>query len=76
MSNLRRKTNQFSNSNPFAETKGVVRYCASCNTWKTIPGSRKHPFKNYMECVNCVEKRKENAQGSTESFNQSKDSTA
>jgi hypothetical protein len=76
MTNLRRKTNQFSNSNPFVETKGVVKYCASCDSWRTIAGSKKHPFRNYMECSYCVAKRNENVQGSRESFNQSKDSTA
>lgn len=51
---LRRKTNPFSNSNLITEHKGVSRNCLTCGLWKSTEGFKKHPFRNYMECKQCV----------------------
>ena len=55
----RRKTNVDSNSAPFLETKGITRHCQTCKQWKSTGGFRKHPFRGYMECKDCVTKRAE-----------------
>ena len=55
----RRKTNVDSNSVPFPETKGITRHCQTCKQWKSTGGFRKHPFRGYMECKECVTKRAE-----------------
>lgn len=59
---LRKKTNQFSNSTPFTETKGITRHCRTCGQWKSTGGFKKHPFRGYMECKECVAKRAEKLQ--------------
>ena len=57
--NLRKKTNTFNNSTPFIENKGITRHCATCSNWKSTGGFKKHPFRGYMECKECVAKRAE-----------------
>ena len=57
MSDLRRKTNPDRNSDLFHEHKGFTKNCMTCNQWKSPLGWRKHPFRNYTECAQCVEKR-------------------